>query len=346
MPSALETDFLRAVLKNWPAPFATSELIDLHQGFSGATVGCIAVAGQEFAVRGWPSESLPRARLTGLHQFLRALHQQGLSQVSVPLAALNGATVAEAGRRWWQLEPWMPGRASFHEDPSTVKQNAVMQLLARLHHLAERFEPENESAVWFSVQASAPSPGVIERVRLIERWKDTNPQIVRRLMQKSSLPAAILDQLDEILTRFPRHAQDIQSELNNLLGVSFRLQPCVRDLWHDHVLFTGDEVTGLIDFGASRSENPMIDLSRLLSSFFPDDPQHWQAAVDSYDALRTILPEERRLLRAFDRSQRLLAGMSWIQRLILDGEIPPETARVQNRLEGILAGMRPLDKAE
>lgn len=343
MSDAPAADFLRSVLKHWPAPFAAAKLVNPHQGFSGALIGRIAAAEQEFALRGWPSGSLPRTRLAGLHHFLRYLRQQGLSQVSVPIATIHGPTLVESFGHWWQLEPWMSGRASFHEDPSAEKVTSAMQVLARLHHLAERYEPEGESAVWFSVQPSVPSPGVIERIQLIERWKDTDPQSLRRLMQKSSLPGSMLDLLEDIVARFHRHADAIQDELQLLLGVAFRLQPCPRDLWHDHVLFTGDEVTGLIDFGACRSENPMTDLSRLLGSFFPNDPPRWQAAIDSYEQFRPILPEERRLLRAFDRSQRLLAGMMWVQRLTFDVEIPLQTERVRQRLEGIITGLRSLE---
>ena len=70
----------------------------------------------------------------------------------------------------------------------------------------------------------------------------------------------------------------------------------------------------------------------------------WQEALGIYESSRSLLPEERQLLRAFDRSQRLLAGLTWIQRLILDGDVPGETQRVENRLEAILYGLRPLDQ--
>jgi Ser/Thr protein kinase RdoA (MazF antagonist) len=345
MASAPQIEFPRSLLNRWPSPFASATVIDRQQGFSGALVFRIVAAEQEFAVRGWPPGSMPRTRLAGLHQFLRYLHQQGLSQVSVPIPTAEGATFVEESSRWWQLEPWLPGEASFAESPTCEKLRAVMQLLARLHHLAERYESDDESAAWFAVQAAAPSPAVIERVRLIELWKDTNPQTLRRLMQNSPLPQPLKDRLEEVLTRFHRHADVIQTELQSLLASSFRLQPCVRDLWHDHVLFTGDEVTGLIDFGACRSENPMIDLSRLLGSFFPEDASRWQEALDVYESFRSIRPEERQLLRAFDRSQRLLAGMMWIQRLIVDGEVHAEPQRIEKRLDTVLAGMRPLDVA-
>lgn len=42
------------ILTDWPAMFAQAKIIDSHAGFSGAIVERIEVAGQHFALRGWP----------------------------------------------------------------------------------------------------------------------------------------------------------------------------------------------------------------------------------------------------------------------------------------------------
>lgn len=38
--------------------------------------------------------------------------------------------------------------------------------------------------------------------------------------------------------------------MNHAIQV-LRLHPCVRDIWHEHLLLTGNELTGLIDPAAN-----------------------------------------------------------------------------------------------
>src|SRR5205807_3808434 len=52
--------------------------------------------------------------------------------------------------------------------------------------------------------------------------------------------------------------------LESLADISLPLQPCIRDIWHDHVLFTANDVTGVIDFGAVDMDTPATDIARLL----------------------------------------------------------------------------------
>ena len=39
---------------------------------------------------------------------------------------------------------------------------------------------------------------------------------------------------------------------------------CIGDVWHDHILFEGDAVTGMIDFAAAKVDHVAADLARLL----------------------------------------------------------------------------------
>src|SRR5205085_7730253 len=60
------------------------------------------------------------------------------------------------------------------------------------------------------------------------------------------------------------------------------LQPAIRDVHHEHVLFTGDQVTGLIDFGALRIDTPLTDVARLVGSLVGDDAEARRIALDAY----------------------------------------------------------------
>ncbi len=50
------------------------------------------------------------------------------------------------------------------------------------------------------------------------------------------------------------------------------IQPCIGDIWHDHILFLGDGVSGLVDFGGMRADTVAGDIARLLGSLVADDP--------------------------------------------------------------------------
>ena len=71
------------------------------------------------------------------------------------------------------------------------------------------------------------------------------------------------------------------------------LQPCLRDVWHDHVLFQGDEVTGLIDPSAARTDTVAADISRLAGSLIADDRRAWGKAMDAYQAVRPLSAAKR-----------------------------------------------------
>jgi Ser/Thr protein kinase RdoA (MazF antagonist) len=118
----------------------------------------------------------------------------------------------------------------------------------------------------------------------------------------------------QLLSGFQRMADQIDAELQALENFPFRLHPCWRDLWRGHVLFVGDEVTGMIDPAAVRSDHVATDLSRLLGSFFEDDRERWDAALRCYPLTESFSAAEHRLLGVLDRSSVLLSGLTWIER--------------------------------
>ena len=67
----------------------------------------------------------------------------------------------------------------------------------------------------------------------------------------------------------------------------------IADIWHDHVLFQDDEVSGLVDFGAVRTDAVSLDLARLLGSLIEDEPRRWSEALDAYQQDRPLSPGER-----------------------------------------------------
>jgi homoserine kinase type II len=122
------------------------------------------------------------------------------------------------------------------------------------------------------------------------------------------------------------------------------LQPCLRDIWSDHVLFVGDRVSGLVDFGALRPESVAGDVARLLGSLAGDDPVLWPAGLVAYEAVRPLSPVERSLVAAFDRSAVVLSGLNWLDWIYRDARDFEEPGAVLVRIEDNLKRLRSLAK--
>ena len=114
-----------------------------------------------------------------------------------------------------------------------------------------------------------------------------------------------------------------------------RLHPCLRDVWHDHLLFTGEDLTGIIDASASRTENVASDLSRLLGSLLGDDFRRWETALDAYSSVREISVAERRLITVLDHSGVVLSAAHWLARLRTQSLVEREWRRVRELAERV-----------
>ncbi|MGH7127674.1 MAG: phosphotransferase, partial [Planctomycetaceae bacterium] len=221
-------------------------------------------------LRCWPDAALPVPRILGLHRLLRETFRGGVSTVAVPIERCDGSTLVSEAGRLWQLEPWMPGRADFHSHPTVQRLRAAMRALAAWHRAAATFQPQLSEAAWFHCCRDAPSPAVTERLERLHDWRGERG---RRLRSESAVESdpELRAVAERILTAFDRAAPRIGLELRQAASLRFDLQPCLRDVWHDHVLFSGDEVTGLIDPSACRTEHVAADLSRLIGSLIGDE---------------------------------------------------------------------------
>ena len=310
-------------------------------GFSGAVVWRVVTEQGDFALRRWPAPGLPRPRILGLHRLLEHLRREGLPFVAVPLATTDGTTLPQDSGHDWQLEPWMPGLADFHDDPSRDRLRAAMTAVAQWHLAAARFVPADDSAQWFSSRSPSVSPAVAERLMILEEAAE---ETMRRVEAGIALAAktSIRDLSRRILELFRRARATVLGELELLRDVRVPLQPCLRDVWHDHLLFVGDRVAGLIDPAACRTESVACDLSRLIGSLVGDDRAAWDIAINEYQRLRSLSLGEKALVTALDRSGVLLSGWTWLQWLHLERRSFADASAVEQRLNVILKRMEHL----
>jgi Ser/Thr protein kinase RdoA (MazF antagonist) len=333
--------FSRQLIAAFPAvlgqPF---DAVQASGGYSGAIVWKVTSGSSCFAVRRWPRTGLTATRIRGLHRLLHHLSVSGLTFVAPPIASVSGETLITIDGFLWQMEPWLPGEASFHSSSTDQKLSSAVQALAKWHKAAIRFQPTANEAAWFGSKQMETSPAVLERLQIAEGWLRGELDVVMNGANTQS----DFDSIAAKISQACKYALPmIQSELMQAQRLQVDLQPCLRDVWHDHVLFEGDEVSGIIDPSACRTECIATDLARLLGSLAGDDQSMWQTALMAYERERKLSADARSLIRVLDRSAVVLGPLTWLRRRYISNESFNEAAvltRLQTQLERLMA-LRP-----
>ncbi len=338
---------VKKILSRYSQRFRPQQVDVPNGGFSGASIVRVRCPAGDFCLRGWQSGELPLQRILGLHALMRHIFERGVNQVSVPVKSEEGSTLIEARDRLWQLEPWMPGDSDFWKNPREELLRSAMRCLAAWHTAAATFKPHAEQATWFASCSDVRSPAVLERSGQINRWLQEKCSRLERKIPTAK-PPEFRDIGRRLLDLFRRASPEVNYQLRAAAQVRYALQPCLRDIWHDHVLFSGDRVTGLIDASACRSENVATDLARLLGSLVADDRKAWDLSLQEYQRYRRLSPDELGLVLVLDSSGVLLSGMTWLDRLFLQGKqytdvdhrrILDRLQRTASRLENMISTM-------
>lgn len=310
-------------------------------GFSGARIWKLTFDVGDFALRCWPTPGLPVDRVIELHRWLRHLSNAGVP-VALPRQHRGGVTVLEADARFWQMEPWLTGEPESSPLPSESRLQGAMRVLATAHRASQNYVPSPPGREWFSSSASSVVPAVSER---LERLAKLGPRQIHELEHRGRFQAYNVT-LRELAARgldFIRRCREpIRDELQSHLETRVAIFPCWRDLWRENLLFSGESVSGLIDPSAARTDDPAVDLSRLLGSCIGDDRASWKVALDAYQSERPLTSAELRLIPILDRSGTILSVLTWLERLadqeIAEGDVPRVTERLKylvNRLSNI-----------
>jgi Ser/Thr protein kinase RdoA (MazF antagonist) len=294
-------------------------------GFSGARLWRIVAGGGEFCLRRWPAEHPDEGRLQFIHAVLRSVYDQGVREVALPLPAIGGATWIRQDGFLWELTRWMPGRADFRDDPRPEKLRAAMAWLAKFHLAAAP-----------ATSVVGLSPGLAQRRELLLRLTAGETAEIARILPTLAWPE-FADRGKRTLEAFARRAPVVERMLAEAASTPCPLQPCIRDIWRDHVFFEGDRIAGVIDFGAIRTECVAGDIARLLGSLAGDEPEQRRLGLEAYSQLRPLDACERRLLDVFDASEVLLSGMNWLRWICLERRRFDPPDRVLARLDEILS---------
>ncbi len=299
-------------------------------GFSGAAIFRVVTSGSTLCWRRWPRQQSVR-RLTELHQLLQHVAASGLAFVPAPRCDVTGRSVIEDDGALWQLEAWMPGAADYWENPQPQRLIAAFEALARWHRAAATIDCRGE---WFACAASAQAPSVCDRTASLRSYSDDVMQTIEAGLIRE--PQPMWRECGQVITTALRwRGPQLRDDLLQGETLKVPLQPVIRDVWHDHVLFTENEVTGLIDYGAARTDTVAADISRLLGSLIGDHSEQRRIALDAYEKLRPLSLNEHRLISMLDLSNVLLSGLVWLRRRYVEHLPIDSESRVLERLQRI-----------
>jgi homoserine kinase type II len=324
---------LHAVLSRYPAalePRGALESLGGAGGLSGARLWRFHASGGRFAARLWPLEGPARAGLERIHGWIAEAAVTGI--VPIPLPARDGSTVQEHVGRLWELVPWMPGVPEKSESPSAARRASALRALAAFH----------QSLAHHAIQGL--SLGLERRCNELHALAETSARnLARSLAPFRSDP--LFDLAMRWLDRAVQCAPATLASMRHAATQSVALQPCLRDLRPDHLLFEGDRLTALVDFGAMDFESVAADLARLLLEWIGPDRTQWGDAIAVYSSHRPLSPFEIVLIDLFARSAAVLGGGRWVRWHFLEGRTFNDPEAVREGLGRCLTRLEDLPEA-
>jgi homoserine kinase type II len=228
-----------------------------------------------------------------------------LGFLPVPIAAQDGQTIQRCDGRFWELAPWLEGQPERNRPPDRHRVQAAFRALARLHRR-------------LAGQATVGrSPGL---AKCIVELEELDSQGYRSL--ESALHRAPAGEIRVAGFRWLALARAtaprLLPEIRDAARLAVPLQPCLRDARPEHFLFQGNEVSGMVDFGAMGVETVAADLARLTGEWFADNQSLRTLAVAAYEEIRPIDPSEAALSVAFEAAADLLIAGHWLAWEFLD----------------------------
>lgn len=288
-------------------------------GFSGAQLWKIGTAESSYCVRRWPLSHPNRERLEWINLVLVHTAGMGCEFIPAPLETKSGQRFVSAGGFFWEVTKWMEGVACFRDDPNETRLARVAESLAKFHLASAQvnlgFEKSKNLRTRYESMANSTS-------------------LIAAIGQCSGLelPDYIYRLRALVLGLGASYIQRITANLESLRVVVFPVQPVIRDIWHDHLFFRGNEFSGLVDFGAMQMDSVACDLSRVLGSLVPEDRSRWEYAIDLYSQSRPLTAQEIDLIYILDQPSAFLGALNWLKWILLEERAFESEANVKARI--------------
>jgi len=307
-------------------PIQRIEYLGGAGGFSGAQLWRIHSEQQgvgDFCLRRWPLNHPDPDRLEWINLVLVHTAANGCPEVAVPLEANCGQRTIAQHEYLWEVSPWMPGAANFVDDPNDERLSNVASCLARFHLGSAQVNLDFRK-----------SPNAIARYDALTSARELIG-VLEKTAEQSPIPS--VNFLRELVVRLgTKTANQLAANLEPFTKEVFPVQPVIRDIWHDHILFTGNEVTGIVDFGAMQMDSVALDLARVLGSIVGDENQRWEMALDVYSQARPLQPREIEFAFALDQCASFLGSLNWLKWILLEQRSFEDNAAVEKRVSHLI----------
>ena len=295
-------------------------------GFSGAEFWRVDSGAECWCIRKWPREHPTEERLRFIHAVLQHAWQAGFTRLPLPLQERQGSTFVQREGFFWEVTPWLAGDVVSARIASHDQIEAAMKTLAAFH----------QSVASFPVAPAGTqcSPGMQDRARLLNQMVDQGLAQIRHHL--SGCRQELQTRGRRVLEFADRHALRRLAAVKHEMDVPLVLQPCIRDIHSQHVLFQRSQVSGIIDFGAMNNDSVATDVARLLGSLAGDDRQSWQVGMAAYQNVRPLTEIEQRFVHCFDEANVLLSPLNWLRWLIVEGRHFDDESLVLSRLDELI----------
>ena len=222
---------------------ASEAQIQAHEsstGLSGARIWRVTIGERQLCLKRWPRPHPTRDELIARHGLLRHVFNAGFQHVPLPLLTQDGQSFQTLDDHLWELAPWLLGQPYDRERPQRTPRHAALRALAEFHGAASAY----------GTAKVGPAPGLQTRRRIMRQLVTGDLEALRHAVAANpdiQCHSVAVEMLAEIERALPTVEQGVE----RMVKVPLPLQWCLRDVKCEHVLFTGDQVSGLIDFGAA-----------------------------------------------------------------------------------------------
>jgi Ser/Thr protein kinase RdoA (MazF antagonist) len=315
--------FPRAMCRRWcGTDVAATPLVG---GLSGAPAWAVDHDGHRFVLKSFAT-SASREHAAWVHAFMRLVRGAGVLQVPMIIAAPDGETLqADEGGSLWELLQWMPGSAT--TKPSGRQAAAAADVLARAHQAA---------AAWPACpRRVGHSPGVLHRVARA-RALLARPWATRL---DATYRGPLREQFERAIAIFAAvGGGQAVARVAEWESRAVVMQPVLRDIWSDHVLFVGEQVAGVIDWHAAGIDTPATDVARLVAGWAVDQ-ETMRAFLDSYSAIRPLSGDEVSLV-PFLRDTGILFGLdNWFRWIVEESRLFADIKKAEARVDFLLSAL-------